>query len=222
MQLDRALGGGFPLESLTLIEVPSGAGKSVLCQYLIYGAVLTGLSLAYFSLEQTVESLIERMGSMGLDLSGRLQQNNFRSYPLPNPSTYDEPDGALAELVSEIERVPQNYGVVLVDSITELAQISSDRAVLGFFTSCQRQCSQERTIILVTRSSAVDKNLLPRLHGISDAHISFGAEKLFDRVVNTLEVRKVNKSELNSGNTFSFQVEPAIGIKFVPMARVKA
>ena len=109
-----------------------------------------------------------------------------------------------------------------MDCITEVAQISRNQAVLGFFTSCQRQCNQGRTIVIVTRSSAFDENLLPRLHGVCDAHISLGAEQMWDKLVNTLEVRKVNKSDLNSNNRFSFQIEPAVGIKFVPMSRVKA
>ena len=222
MLLERILGGGIPLGSLTLIEGPSGVGKSVLCQHLIHGAILSGLSLGYFTIEHTADSLVEQMGSIGLDLSGRLQGNNICTYPLQTPSANDEPDNALAELASDIGRVPQDRGIIIVDCITELAQISRNQAVLGFFTSCQRQCDQGRTIIVVTRSSAFDENLLSRLHGVCDTHFSLGAEKIWDKVVNTLEVRKANKSELNSNNRFSFQVEPAVGIKFVPMSRVKA
>ena len=222
IQLDRALGGGIPLESLTLIEGPARVGKSVLCQYLIYGGILSGLSLAYFTTEHTVDSLIEQMGSIGLDLSGRLQEDTIRTYPLQSPSAYDEPDSLLAELASNIESVPQHHGIIIVDGITDLAQISRGQAVLGFFTSCQRQCNQGRTIIVVTRSSAFDDNLLSRLHGVCDSHLSFGAEKLRDKLLNTLEVRKVNKAELNTNNRFSFQVEPGVGFKFVPISRVKA
>ena len=128
----------------------------------------------------------------------------------------------LAELASNIESVPQHHGIIIVDGITDLAQISRGQAVLGFFTSCQRQCNQGRTIIVVTRSSAFDDNLLSRLHGVCDSHLSFGAEKLRDKLLNTLEVRKVNKAELNTNNRFSFQVEPGVGFKFVPISRVKA
>ena len=103
MQLDRVLGGGIPLGSLTLIEGPSGVGKSVLCQYLIYGAILSGLSLAYFNIDHSIDGLIEQMGTIGLDVSGRLQGDNIRSYPLQSPSADDEPDSVLAELASNIE-----------------------------------------------------------------------------------------------------------------------
>ena len=220
--LDRALGGGIPLESLTLIEGPSNVEKSVLCQYLIYGAIQIGLNIAYYTTEHTADSLIDQMGSIGLDVAGRLNGDNTHIYPLQSPATYDEPESFLAELASNIEHVPQNPGIIVVDDVTDSAQISRNQAVLGFFTSFQRQCNQGRTIIVVTRSSAFDQNMLSRLHGVCDAHISLGAEKVSNKLVNTLEVRKVNRSDLNSNNRFSFQVEPAVGIKFVPMSRVKA
>ena len=222
MLLDRVLSSGLPLESLTLIEGPSGVGKSLLCQYLVYGAILSGFSLAYFAIERTVDGLIEKMGSIGLGLSGRLQDDNFRTYSLQSPSVHDEPDGALAELASNIEAVSPDRGIIIVDCISELAQISRNQAIMGFFTSCQRQCRQGRTIVVVARSSAFDESLLHRLHGISDAHINLSSERVRERLVNTLEVRKVNKSDLKSNNSFSFQVDPAEGIKFVPMSRVKA
>jgi CheY-like chemotaxis protein len=141
MLLDRVLGVGIPLESLTLIGGPSRVGKSVLCQYLIYGAILSSLSPTYFTTENTADSLIEQMGSIGLNVSGRIQEDAIRTYPLQSPSAYDEPDSLLAELASNIERVPQNRGLIILDGITELAQISRNQAVLGFFTSCQRQCN---------------------------------------------------------------------------------
>ena len=222
IQLEGVLGGGIPRESLTLIEGPSAAGKSVLCQYLIYGAISDGLSLAYFTSEHQADSLSNQMGSIGLDVSGYLQGDKVLFYPLQNPSADDEPESLLSTLASDIERVPANGGVIVVDSITNLAQISRDRYVLGFFASCERLCDQGRTIVVVARSSAFDDNLLPRLHDLCDTHISLGVEKIRDKVVNTLEVRKVGKSEPTGNNRLSFQIEPAVGINLVPISRIRA
>ena len=74
--LDRKLGGGIPVGSLALIEGDSSAGKSVLCQHLIYGALLNGKEVAYFSYEETSRSLVTQMGSPRpgyLRVSGRRQ-----------------------------------------------------------------------------------------------------------------------------------------------------
>ena len=41
-------------------------------------------------------------------------------------------------------------------------------------------------------------------------------------MVTTLEVTKVNNFEPRSDNRFSFQVEPDLGVKIVPVSRVRA
>ena len=38
-EIDKKLGGGVPMGSLTLVEGQSDAGKSVLCQQLIWGSL---------------------------------------------------------------------------------------------------------------------------------------------------------------------------------------
>ena len=218
--LEQLLSGGIPLESLTLIEGASAAGKSVLCQYLIYGAIVDDRSVALFTTEHTTDSLVQKMSAIGLDLSDHLQGGNLGIYPIQKPTLDDDPETMVAALASEIERVPQDHGFIIVDGITNLAQICQDRAVLGFFSSCQQLCGEGRTIVVVARSSAFDPRLLARLNGLCNSHISIGTEKIGERLVNMLEVRKLSNAEVKANNKFSFQVEPEVGITSLPMARV--
>ena len=219
--LEKVLRGGIPTGSLTLIEGASEAGKSVICQYLLYGAVLDGLGVAYFSTQHTAGSLAQQMRSIGLNLLDNMGEDRLSVYPLQDRVTGDDPDALLAELVSEIQGVPKECGLVIVDSITNLAQVSEDRAVMGFFSSCQRQCEEGRTIVLVARPSAFNQNLLARLHGLCSTHIGMVIETVRDKMVTTLEVSKVSNSEPRSNNRLSFQIEPDIGVWVVPMSRVK-
>ena len=220
--LERVLGGGISLETLTLVEGSSAAGKSVLCQDLVYGAILGDFSPAYFTTEHTAASLSDQMISIGLDISAHLQGDKISIYPLENASLDENPEDLLAELASDIERVRLNHGFIIVDGITNLAQFSRTQSALGFFTTLQRQCSQGRTIVVVARTSAFAENLLHRLSGVCDSHIGLGSEIIGQKLVNTLEVLKVGKTELKTGNRFSFQVEPTLGIQFLSMSRVKA
>ena len=57
-EIDKKLGGGIPVGSLTLIEGQSNAGKSVLTQQLTSGALASGVKVAYFTTENSVKSLI--------------------------------------------------------------------------------------------------------------------------------------------------------------------
>ena len=219
--LEKVLRGGIPTGSLTLIEGASGAGKSVICQYLLYGAVLDGLGVAYFSAQHTAGSLAQQMRSIGLNLLDNMGEDRLSVYPLQDRATGDDPDALLAELASEIQGVPTGCGLVIIDGITNLAQVSQDRAVMGFFASCQRLCEKGRTIVVVARPSAFNPNLLARLHGLCSTHIGMVIETVRDKMVTTLEVSKVSNSEPRFDNRLSFQVEPDIGVRIVPMSRVK-
>ena len=134
---ERLLGGGIPLDMLTLIEGDSGAAKSILCHYLAFGAILDGHSVAYFTSKYTAASLFEQMGTIGLDVSEYLHGDSVTIHPLGKPSVSEDPETLLTALASDIERIPPNRGIIIVDSITRLAEISEDRATLRFFSSCQ-------------------------------------------------------------------------------------
>ena len=66
----------------------------------------------------------------------------------------------------------RNAEFIVVDGITNLAQVSQVRSVMGFFSSCQQQCDDGRTIVVVGRPSAFDQDLLARLHGLCVIPIS--------------------------------------------------
>ncbi|MDP2931358.1 MAG: ATPase domain-containing protein [Chloroflexota bacterium] len=66
-EVDEKLGGGIPLGSLGLIEGEPDTGKSVLSQHFTYGALTSvQTSVAYYTTENTVKSLIAQMDSLSL------------------------------------------------------------------------------------------------------------------------------------------------------------
>ena len=218
---EKLLRGGLPTGSLTLIDGPSRAGKSVLCQYLFYGSILDGLGAAYFSDQHTAGSLTKQMRSIGLDVLDHIREDCVSVYSLQDRST-DDPDSMLAELASEIQGVPQECGLIVVDAITDLAQVSQDRAIMDFFSSCDRQCNEGRTIVVTARPSAFDQRVMTRLHGLCNTHISLVMETIMDKMVTTLKVTKIRDFEPHSDDRLSFQVEAGLGIKIVPVSRIKA
>ena len=217
--LENVLSGGIRPGSLVLIEGASQAGKSVVCQYLTYGAIWGGRSVVHFSTQHTAESLVEQMGSIGLDLSQHVHGDNLVVYPLEAPSANEDPGNIFAELVTWIDGIPQ--GLIVVDSVSDRAAISADRAVMGFFSSCQRLCTKDRTIIVVAQSSSIDPQMLLRLQGLCNTHLKLASQMMRDKPVKTLEVSKVNDVEKQRDNRFTFQVEQEIGIRVLPMASMK-
>ena len=226
-QMDRNLGGGIPLGSLTLVEGIPSAGKSVLCQHITYEALLDGLGVAYLSSEHSTDSLVRQMGSLGKDVSGYCRAGQLGVYPVEEPSTDGNPECGsdpgrlLAILGAEIERLPGHYGVIICDDITNLASSSSEMAIMALFTSCKRLCDGGRTIIISARSYAFEEKMLSRLQVACDAHLSLRAEQIGAKMVKMLEVRKVRNAELSTNNTVSFEVVSGKGLLVVPGSKVK-
>ena len=221
MPLDQILSGGIPIGSLTLIEGSPSAGKSVLCQHILYETLIGGHSVAYFSPEHTVRSLITQMGFIGRDVSAYVRKGALAVYPLEEPSLSEDPGRLMASLATEIERLPGQYQVVTVDDITSLVSHSQETAAMGFMISCKRLCDNRRTIIVAARSYVFDEKMLGRLVELCDAHLRLRTGKIGKKLLKMLEVCKAQNAELSNGNTVSFEVVPGIGMQIVPGAKVR-
>ncbi len=220
--LDQKLGGGIPLASLTLIEGTSSAGKSVLCQHLMSGALRDGHRVTCFTSENSVRSLVTQMGSIGLDVASDVRADEFRIYPMEEPPPSADPGALLAELAQEIASVPKHYKVICVDAITNLTSVSEDHAIIDFFSSCKRLADSGKVIILVAHSSAFYELMLVRLRALCDAHISLRVESVGAKQARVMEVFKIHNSEGMTDNVVYFKVEPRVGMRMLPFAKARA
>jgi flagellar protein FlaH len=72
----------------------------------------------------------------------------------------------------------------------------------------------------VVNSYAFSEAALARVRSISDAHLKLRTEQVGDMLVKVLEVAKVRGAELSTGNIVSFDVEPMLGMKIIPVSKV--
>jgi flagellar protein FlaH len=220
--LDQKLGGGIPLASLTLIEGTSSAGKSVLCQHLMSGALRDGHRVACFTSENSVRSLVTQMASIGLEVSRYVQTDKLHVYPIEEAPPDADRGALLAELSEKIGSVPRQYKVIFVDAITNLASVSEDHAIVSFFSSCKRLANGGRIIILVAHSFAFEEKMLIRLRSLCDAHLSLRVETTGAKQSRVMEVSKIHNSEGMTGNVVYFKVEPGFGMRMLPFSRAQA
>lgn len=216
--LRLVLGGGLASESLTLIEGPLDSGKGLICQYLMYGAIMEGNKVALFSSSQTVEDLSQEMGSMGRDVSEALQDNKLLVQSISRPSPEVTPESYFGALASKIHCLPKSCALVVIDEITDLAMICQDRTIMGFFSIFKELCTGGRAIVVVAQAGAFAPDLLGRLHQLCDTHITMAVR---DKQVKVLNAGKVNNLEQRKDNGFSFRIEPGEGAKVVPMFQVR-
>ncbi|MDX1992608.1 MAG: ATPase domain-containing protein [bacterium] len=218
VELDSKMGGGLPAGSLTLIEGTSGAGKSVLSQQILSGALREGFSAAVFTSENTVKSLLSQMESIDLDVLDFLLLRKLRVYPMALARLGDKAPFALIDALKQ----HPDRDVIIVDSFTAATgKKSADWQILSFFEQCKQLCATGQTVILTLHPKAFDEELIAPLRSMCDAHLKLRSEQDGQRLVKTLEVAKVRGAGSVTGAIVGFEVEPGWGMRVIPISKAR-
>lgn len=218
IEIDKKIGGGLPPGSLTLIEGQSDAGKSVLIQQFIWGSLHTNLRIALYTTENTTASLMRQMKSLSLEVDDFFVIGRLDVYPVPN--TFDS--GQIFDrLLRHIATKPETDAFI-VDSLTAFVTHASEQETLEFFSELKNLCDSGRSVMLSMHSYASNEQLLTRLRSICDAHLRMRVEEVGSQLIKVLEVAKVRGAQKTTGNIISFDVEPNIGMRIIPITKAKA
>ncbi len=222
-EVDEKLGGGIPVGSLCLIEGHSDSGKSVLCQHLAHGTLSsTQISAAYYTTENTVRSLITQMDSLSLFTLDHFLTDHFRIYPLAFHSRLQKDGRKPFHLMAHhISSLPKQFKLVIVDSITLFVSHSNPVAIIDFFSECKNLCDRGLTIILVAHSYAFEEEMLARTRSLCDARFKLKLEEVGDRMVKIMEVLKVHGADRPTGEIVTFDIEPKLGMRIIPLAKAR-
>ena len=220
-EIDGKMGGGIPSGSLTLVEGQSDSGKSVVVQQMIWGSLHDGATVTLYTSENTVKSFIRQMASLSLDI---LDFMLLRRLKVLEVST--QRSGLKAEQIFDMlldsMRADRTSDLIVVDSLTTFVTHTSSDATLAYFEECREICSDGRTVINVANSYAFDNSALARLRSMCDAHLSLRVEEVGDVLVKILEVSKVRGASKTTGNIITFDVEPNMGMRIIPISKAKA
>ena len=221
-EIDKKLAGGIPAGSLVLVEGESDAGKSVLCQQIMWGSLASGIKVLVFTAENTIRSLIVQMDSLGMGITDQLLMGNLKIYAMKLSKLRAMSACDTLQQLLEAMEAKDTYGLCIVDSMTPIVSQTSGDEALSYFERCKALCDKGRTVINVTHTYAFDQDLLIRVRSVSDAHFRLMIEKVGDKLVKTLEVAKIRGAQQNTGNILTFDVEPEVGMKIMPISKAKA
>jgi flagellar protein FlaH len=217
-EIDKRLGGGIPIGSLTLIEGQSDAGKSVLAQQMVWGSLRDKHKVVVFTTENTVKSLVTQMQSLGLDILDYLILGWLKIYPLQPART--DLNVCFETLLSSMKQ-HADCQLTIIDSLTPVIAYTSLEDVLSYFERCKGLCDEGRTVINIAHSFAFNEEILIRIRSMCDAHLRLGIEEVGDKLLKFLEVLKVRGADKGTGNILSFDVEPGIGMKILPLSKAR-
>ena len=221
-EVDEKLGGGVPLGSLCLIEGHSDAGKSVLCQHLTNGTLISGeTGVAYYTTENNVRSLISQMDSLAMNVLDHFLADRLRVYPLTFRHDMQGGKKPFYVLTNHFSHLPDNFKLIIVDSITLLVAHSNPVAIIDFFSSCKYLCDEQRTIIAVAHSYAFEEEMLSRVRSLCDARFRLKLEQVGDSMIKLMEVLKVRGADRPTGDVVSFDIEPQLGMRVIPLSKAR-
>jgi archaeal flagellar protein FlaH len=220
MELDSKMGGGLPVGSLVLIEGSSGAGKSVLSQQIMHGALLDGFRVSLFTSENTIKSLVRQMESIDLDILDYLLLGKFRAYPMELSHLGEQ---ATAEVIQAMKHEHEReHDLIVVDSFTAaVVQTTQDQVVLSFFEESKRMCADGATIMVTVHEHSMAGELITRVRSMCDANLRLHTEQDGQKLVKTLEVAKIQGAASSTGAIVGFDVEPGWGMRVIPISKAR-
>ena len=221
-EIDKKLGGGIPVGSLVLLEGQSDAGKSVLSQHFSHSTLNDKISVACYTTENTVKSLLSQMNSLNLDVTDYFLCDRLRIFPVEMTAEDADVGESFNALKNHFESLPPRFELIIFDSLTGMVAHADDRGIIDFFAGCKKLCDQGRTIVTIVHSYAFADQMLIRVRSLCDAHLVMKIDQLGERLVKTMEVAKVRNAAQSTGNIISFDVEPGIGMKIIPISKAKA
>ncbi len=220
-ELDKSIGGGIPYRTLMLIEGQSAAGKSTLSQQLIWGALTAGENAALYTTEQTVQSFLRQMSSLGEDVSNYFLLNHLQIFPLSIPQGSIAPAQLFRQLNEHIAQ-QTDCRIVVVDSLTTIISQADGGLIQEFFQACKTLCEDGKVIICTVHSNAFAEDILTRVRSICDAHIRLKVQNAGSKLFKTIEVAKIRGAEMATGTITGFEVEPGLGLRIIPISQARA
>ena len=219
--IDRRIGGGIPYRTLMLIEGESASGKSTLAQQLVWGALESSEKAAIYTTEQTVQSLVRQMMTLGLDVRDHFLLDRLQIYPISIPPNSIDPATLFQELTNHM--VNQTAcRLIVMDSLTTFVSRAGGDQIQELFARCKLLCDEGKVIICTVHSDAFDPSILTRIRSLCDGHVRLRVEKLGTQLQKTIEVAKIRGAEVLTGNISGFEVEPGLGIRIVPISKARA
>jgi len=219
-ELDARLGGGIPIPMMLLIEGGHGSGKSVLALQVARGALLSGFRVMYVTTEATVQNFIEQARRVSLDVMRFYLLGKLRVYPLhiEGLKWSRETASRLLPLISSYLAGTYNtWDVVVLDSFSVLASYADLDMVLDFSTKLKILVSRGKLAILTVHTGALPESLMLRLRSMCDGLISLKSSEVGGISVKVMEVLKLRGARGPVDQVIAFDVDPAFGIKLLPI-----
>ena len=224
-ELDMRLGGGIPIPNLLSIEGDHGTGKSLLAQQIAYGAVKNGLRVIYVTTETGVKELVMQTKKLSLDFTDEFLKGLIKIMPVHMEGVrWDKEMGrrVLHALGNYMAKIKDEYEVFIVDSFSVLAVFADASVVLDYLTRTRTLVREGKLIILTIHPNVLPDEIMIRIRAISDSYIRLDFAEVGGKLMKVMRIIKLRGASGPVDSAIAFDVDPAFGIKVIPIALAKA
>lgn len=224
-ELDIKLQGGIPFPSLIIIEGGHGTSKTVLLQQFLYGALREGLRGLVLSTEMPSVDYIRKMKMLKMNVVDYVIRNKLDVFSVHSARmTWSE-----EKLRSVIERTKdfilskgEGYDLIVIDSATFLLNFAPSTEIIDFFSKMKLLSLRGKNVLISIHPNVVEDDIATKLKAMCDGYIKLSIANIGGRTVKVMEIIKLRGAPSTFDSTISFDVDPAFGIKLIPIALARA
>ncbi|MEB3774809.1 MAG: ATPase [Desulfurococcales archaeon] len=218
-ELDIKIGGGIPFPTLIVIEGDHGSGKTALSLQFLLGALRAGFKSVVFTSESRPGDYIVKAESSGFPIEPYYIRGMLRVYTIQYPGPLDRriADLLSLRLMNSIARLSSGYKFIVVDSLSYLASIASDSILNELIVSMRRVTSQGTGVVVTIHPSSIPEHIAVKLFASADGYLKTSAAVIGGRRLKVLSIVKLRGAPPGIETTITFDVDPAFGIKLVPI-----
>ncbi len=208
-----------------IVEGDNGSGKTALVQQIIYGALSEGLSSLVITTERSVKEFLADAAEVRMDMSDYFIEGSLKIYTanLRSLRWASLTNSKILDVLSNFfETHSADYDLIVVDSLTHLIHGVWAGKVLNFFKNLRFLVRRGNTLILTLHPNILPEDMKVKVVGISDVYVSLSNVDIGGRIYKMLNLIKMKGFNAGADPSIIFDVDPALGIKVIPMKATKA
>ncbi len=219
-ELDGRLGGGIPHPSFIVIEGEHGTAKTTLVAQIAFGALNSGFRVVVFTTESTASIFVNQARLISIDLTKFYIKGLLTVYTLYGksmPIDSSTVKSAFDRLVTFISSASDQYDIIMIDSLSLFLSYVGADDVTKFIQATRLAVARGKTIVVTVHSEIMDEKLAKILRASSDVYYKLGLANVGGKTVKVLQIVKARGAPEPIEGTVAFDVDPAFGIKIVPI-----
>lgn len=218
-EIDSRLGGGIPHPSLIAIEGDNGSGKTSIALLFAQTYLRSGLSVAYFTNEGGSYTFVRKARESGFDLVDYFVKGRLRVYTMNVgvPVTRHVSERLLGALSYALTSSKLGADAVVIDTLSYLSSEAPESAVKLLFEASRKAADKGMSVVITFHPNSLPKALSEPIKATCDGYIRLSEASLGGRRLKVLTIVKLKGLPSGAQSSITFDVDPAFGIKVIPI-----